>query len=74
MTIEFTDIETGRTGYIKNVSTCQIVNGTHLEYRLIKPQYLWYRLELSKNSISISNRQGGKYGQAKTSKNHYYDQ
>ena len=56
MTIEFKDIETGRTGYIKNVSACQIVNGTHLEYRLIKPQYMWYRLELSKNTISISNR------------------
>ena len=56
MTIKFTNIETGLTGYIKNVSTCQIVNGTHLEYRLIKPQYLWYRLDLSKYEISISNR------------------
>ena len=56
MTIQFKDIETGLTGYIKNVSTCQIVNGTHLDYRLIEVPYMWYRLELSKNSISISNR------------------
>ena len=56
MTIQFTNIETGLTGYIKNVSTCQIVNGTHVEYRLINPQYMCYRLELSKNTISISNR------------------
>lgn len=56
MTIEFKDIETGHIGYIKNVSKCQFVNGTHLEYRLIKPQYVWYRLELSKNTISISNK------------------
>ena len=56
MTIEFKDIETGHVGLIKGVSECQLSNGTHLDYRLVEVPYMWYRLELSKNSISISNR------------------
>ena len=57
MIIEFTNKATGLKGFIEGVRTCSAIGECRiLYYSLISSPEIYYRLDLSKYEISISNR------------------
>ena len=57
MIIEFTNKASGVNGYIRGVRTCSVIGECQiLHYDLISSPKIYYRLDLSKYEISISNR------------------